>query len=91
MPGWQTTDYHRTGIPMDRPGLRIERVGEAVAIIKGLLAGETVTFSGQHYTIDSLEGLPKPVRPGGPPLFVAGGSERVTAGDLPRRWPPLWG
>lgn len=75
--GWQTSDYQSTGIAMDRPGMRIERLGEAVAIIKGLLAGETVTHSGQHYNIDSLEGLPKPVRPGGPPLFVAGGSERV--------------
>ena len=75
--GWQTSDYHSTGISMDRPGVRIERLGEAVAIIKGLLAGETVTFSGRHYSIEELEGLPKPVRPGGPPLFVAGGSERV--------------
>lgn len=75
--GWQTSDYERTGIPKDRPGVRIERLGEAVAIIKGLLAGETVTFSGQHYSIEELEGLPEPVRPGGPPLFVAGGSERV--------------
>ena len=75
--GWQNSDYHSTGITMDRPGVRIERLGEAVTIIKGLLAGETVTFSGQHYTIDGLEGLPEPVRPGGPPLFVAGGAERV--------------
>ena len=75
--GWQTTDYERTGISLDRPGLRIERLGEAVAIIKSLLAGETVTFSGQFYSIDGLTGLPEPVRTGGPPLFVAGGSERV--------------
>ncbi|MCY3634862.1 MAG: TIGR03621 family F420-dependent LLM class oxidoreductase [bacterium] len=75
--GWQSSDYHSTGITMDRPGVRIERLGEALVIIKGLLAGETVTFTGQHYTIDGLEGLPEPVRPGGPPLFVAGGSERV--------------
>lgn len=75
--GWQNGDYHSTGIAMDRPGVRIERLGEAVAIVKGLLGGEKVTFSGQHYTIEELEGLPEPVRPGGPPLFVAGGSERV--------------
>ena len=75
--GWQRSDYHSSGIAMDRPGVRIERLGEALTIIKGLLAGETVTFSGQHYAINGLEGLPEPVRPGGPPLFVAGGSERV--------------
>ena len=75
--GWQNSDYRSTGIPMDRPGVRVDRLTEAVAILKGLLAGTTVTFSGSHYSIDSLEGLPKPIRPGGPPLFVAGGSERV--------------
>ena len=75
--GWQNSDYHSTGIAMDRPGVRVERLGEAVAIIKGLLAGETVAFSGRHYSIDGLAGLPQPVRPGGPPLFVAGGSESV--------------
>ena len=38
--GWQNSDYQSTGIAMDRPGVRIERLGEAVAVIKGLLAGE---------------------------------------------------
>lgn len=75
--GWMTTDYQRTGIPLDRPGVRIERLGEALTIIRGLLSGETMTFSGEFYTIDGLQGQPEPVRPGGPPLFVAGGSERV--------------
>ena len=75
--GWMTTDYERTGIPMDRPGMRIERLSEALTIIRGLLGGETVTFAGQHYSIDGLEGLPVPAQPGGPPLFVAGGAERV--------------
>ena len=57
--------------------MRIERLSEALEVIRGLLAGETVTFSGEHYSIDGLQGLPAPVRPGGPPLIVAGGSERV--------------
>ncbi len=75
--GWQESDYHSTGIPLDRPGLRIERLGETLAMLKGLLGGETVTFSGRHYTIDGLTVPVESVQPGGPPLFVAGGSERV--------------
>lgn len=75
--GWQASDYLSTGIARDRPGVRIERLSEALEIIKRLIADETVTFSGEHYTIDGLQGLPAPVRPGGPPLIVAGGSERV--------------
>ncbi len=75
--GWQTSDYESTGIALDRPGVRIERLGEALTIIRGLFAGETVTFSGEHYSTQGLVGLPAPVRAGGPPLIVAGGSERV--------------
>ncbi len=75
--GWQSSDYQSTGIPLERPGVRIERLSEALAIIRGLLAGETVTFSGRYYSIEGLQGLPAPVRAGGPQLIVAGGSERV--------------
>ncbi len=75
--GWQTSDYASTGISLDRPGVRIERLSEALTIIRGLFAGETVTFSGEHYSIEGLQPLPAPVRAGGPPLIVAGGSERV--------------
>ena len=75
--GWQTSDYESTGIALDGPGVRIERLSEALTIIRGLLRGETVSFSGEHYFVDGLQGLPAPVRPGGPPLIVAGGSERV--------------
>ena len=75
--GWQTSDYESTGIALDGPGVRIERLSEALRIIRGLHGGETLTFSGRHYSIDGLQGLPAPVRVGGPPLIVAGGSERV--------------
>ena len=65
------------GIASKLPGVRIERLTEALTIIRDLLAGETVTFSGRHYSIEGLQGLPAPVRVGGPQMIVAGGSERV--------------
>ena len=33
--GWQRTDYDALGLPYDSPGTRIERLGEAVQVIKG--------------------------------------------------------
>src|SRR4030095_648435 len=33
--GWQRTDYDALGLPYDSPGTRIERLGEAISIIKG--------------------------------------------------------
>src|SRR5882762_5041314 len=36
--GWMALDYERSGIPLDSPGVRIERMEEGLAILKGLLA-----------------------------------------------------
>jgi alkanesulfonate monooxygenase SsuD/methylene tetrahydromethanopterin reductase-like flavin-dependent oxidoreductase (luciferase family) len=46
-------------------------------VIKALFAGEPVTFAGEHYQITDLDGTPKPHRPGGPPIILAGGGRRV--------------
>src|SRR5579872_6845466 len=37
--GWLASDYVQAGIPLDSPGTRIERMEEALTIIKGLFAG----------------------------------------------------
>ena len=34
-------------------------------------------FEGEHYRIDGLDGLPRPVTPGGPPIVIGGGGRRV--------------
>ena len=36
--GWKTTDYAKAGIPLDRPGVRIARLAEAVAVMKRCFA-----------------------------------------------------
>jgi probable F420-dependent oxidoreductase len=75
--GWMTSDYEAAGIPLDRPGIRIERLTEALAVLRGLWSGGPVSFSGTHYRIHGLEGRPLPLTPGGPPLVIGGGGERV--------------
>ena len=75
--GWKQLDYDRAGIPMDPPKVRVDRMIEHVAVIKGLFSGETVNFAGEYYSISDLDGTPKPYRPGGPPIILAGGGRRV--------------
>ena len=75
--GWLRAEYDQTGIPFEAPGTRIERLEEAVTIIKGLLAGERVTFAGRHYTIADLEGRPTPVQRPHPPIAIGGGGRRT--------------
>src|SRR5580765_2143492 len=59
--GWMNTDYEQSGIPKERDGVRIARMVEALDIYKGLWAPGAYSFKGEHYTIDGLDGLPKPV------------------------------
>ena len=75
--GWLRAEYDQTGIPFEAPGTRVERLEEAVTIIKGLLAGERVTFAGRHYAIAELEGRPTPVQRPHPPIVIGGGGRRT--------------
>ncbi len=75
--GWMASDYEQTGIPYDSAGVRIERMEEGLAIIKGLLAGGEFSFTGKHYRIKSLEGLPSPVQKPHPPILLGGGGRRM--------------
>jgi probable F420-dependent oxidoreductase len=75
--GYQVNDYRGAGFAMDPPKVRVDRLIEHVAVLRGLFAGEPFTFAGEHYQIDSLQLVPRPCRPGGPPLFIAGGGRRM--------------
>jgi probable F420-dependent oxidoreductase len=75
--GWQASDYEHAGFPLDRPGVRIARLAEAIEVVRGLWRPEPLTFEGEHYRISGLEGRPLPRQAGGPPLVVGGGGERV--------------
>lgn len=74
--GWMAADYDAAGIPMDRPGVRIRRLDEAVTVIRGLFGGGPVHHRGEFYEIDGLVGTPLPVQD--PlPILIGGGGRRV--------------
>jgi probable F420-dependent oxidoreductase len=75
--GWDPSDYRRAGIDFDPPKVRIERLGEAIQIVKSFFDGSPVTFSGKYYHIEGLTGYPKPVQRPRPPLMIGGGGRRI--------------
>ena len=75
--GWLRSDYEQSGITCDPPGVRIDRLAEGVAVVKGLLAGGKFSFSGRHYMVSNHPGTPLPVQRPHPPLLIGGGGRRI--------------
>ncbi|WP_462203403.1 LLM class F420-dependent oxidoreductase [Frankia sp. CcWB3] len=75
--GWMTSDYSRAGLPLDPPGVRIGRLAESLAVIKGMFADGPFTYSGTHYQVAGLNGTPKPVQRPHPPIVIGGGGRRL--------------
>ena len=75
--GWMTTDYEQAGLPKDRPGVRIERLAEAVSVMDGCFGDGPFDFAGDHYTVRGLDAGPTPVQRPRPPLLMAGGGPKM--------------
>jgi probable F420-dependent oxidoreductase len=76
--GWMTSDYDQSGLAMDPPGVRIDRMEEALDVLEGLFGRGPFSYEGKHYRISGLDGLPKPVQqPDGPRVLIGGGGRRL--------------
>ena len=75
--GWNTADYERLGVPYDPPSRRVDRLAEALPILKALLEGATIDHDGPHYTLHGATVAPTPIQRPHPPILVGGGGPRV--------------
>jgi probable F420-dependent oxidoreductase len=75
--GWMESDYTAANIPLDPPGVRVDRLAESVDVITGLFGPEPLFYQGKHYEINGLDGLPKSVQAPHPPMLIGGGGRRV--------------
>jgi probable F420-dependent oxidoreductase len=75
--GWLANEYAAIGIPFDAAGVRLQRLGEHLAVIRACFADEPVDVTGEHVHAAGFDGVPKPVQDGGPPIMIGGGSPRV--------------
>jgi probable F420-dependent oxidoreductase len=75
--GWMHADYERAGIPFAPAPERVDRLREAIAVLRGYFAGEPFEYAGAHYRVDGLAGRPAPVQRRGPPILVGGSGRKV--------------
>ena len=83
--GWHQPEFDAFGYPFDH---RVSRFAEALDILGPLLRGERVTYEGTYHRAVDAELLPRPIRPGGPPILIAGKQPRML--DLVARHADQW-
>ena len=75
--GWMESDYREAGIGFDRPGLRIQRLEEALAIIRGMWTDERTSFAGRHYRTEGAQRAANLPEGSTPLILIGGGGRRV--------------
>ncbi len=75
--GWLKDEYEQIGLEFNTAGIRVERMQEALHVLKGLFADAPLTFAGKHYTITNLESFPKPLQKPHPPILIGAGGKRM--------------
>ena len=76
--GWAKTEHESYGIPFEKPRQRVERLEEAVTIVKKMWTEESASFQGKYYRIDGAVCEPKPLQKPRPLIWIGGGGERFT-------------
>ena len=70
--GWQAAEYESLGVPFGERGRRMD---ECLRLLRLYWTEPSVTFQGRYYTAEAMAMEPKPVQPGGPPIWLGGGSD----------------
>ncbi len=76
--GWYQHEWEAYGYGFPSAGVRLGMLDEGVQIMRDAWRDGRVSFDGRHYQVDGAIVAPKPLQEGGPPLWIAGGGEKVT-------------
>lgn len=75
---WYDVEHHALGVTFPSDRVRLDMLEEAVQICRAMFRGDDVSFGGTYFQLDHARNLPRPVRPGGPPIMIGGGGEKRT-------------
>ncbi len=77
--GWQEREHHNYGWDLLDLDGRFARFEEGLQIISHLLQNdEPLDFTGEYYELHDAVLLPRPQRPGGPPILIGGNGPKRT-------------
>jgi alkanesulfonate monooxygenase SsuD/methylene tetrahydromethanopterin reductase-like flavin-dependent oxidoreductase (luciferase family) len=81
--GWLEAEHAAYGFPFPPTGERFRMLEEQIEIIRRQWEEGSIDFAGEHYRIDRLDALPKPLSP---PNLLVGGRARPRSLALAARW-----
>lgn len=88
--GWQEREHQHFGFPLGDIPTRMRRFEEGLEVITGLLhSDEPVSYEGQFFQLHDAILLPRPQRPGGPPILIGGNGPKRTL-PLAARYANIW-
>jgi alkanesulfonate monooxygenase SsuD/methylene tetrahydromethanopterin reductase-like flavin-dependent oxidoreductase (luciferase family) len=70
--GYVPTEFEAFGVPLKN---RVSMTEEAIDILRLAWADGPFSYEGRRYRLSNVDVHPKPVQPGGPPLWIAAMSE----------------
>lgn len=75
---WYAEEHRAYGIPFPPVKERMDRLEEAVQLIKMLFTREHSTFTGRYYQLEDAPFDPPPLQKPHPPIWIGGGGRRRT-------------
>jgi probable F420-dependent oxidoreductase len=75
--GWTRAEFEMMGIDFPDVSERLERMDEAVTVMRGLWKNEPFSFDGRFYRVRDAVCLPKPVQKPGPPIMLGGSGNGI--------------
>jgi F420-dependent oxidoreductase-like protein len=76
--GWYEHEWKAYGYGFPAAGERLGMLDEGVQIMRQLWTNGVATLDGKHYQVAGAQLAPLPLQVDGPPLWIAGGGEKVT-------------
>lgn len=81
---WNDVEHAGYGFAFPPVRERMDRLDEALTIIKRMFREERPSFQGRHYRIEQALNSPRPLQSGGPKILIGGGGEQRTLRLLAR-------
>jgi F420-dependent oxidoreductase-like protein len=75
---WNDVEHDGYGFEFPPVRERMDRLDEALTIVRQMFTEDRPTFQGRHYRVHEVFNVPRPIQPGGPPILVGGGGEQRT-------------
>jgi F420-dependent oxidoreductase-like protein len=77
--GWQEREHRSHGFDLLETGPRFRRFQEGLEVVTRLLRVDAPSrFDGKYFRLDDALLLPRPARPGGPPIVIGGNGPKLT-------------